>query len=737
MCRLGRGIAAVLGALTLQGCSDLVDPTQASEPAGAASAPASITAAAVVPKCGFENEEACPLIDAGARCDRGLRLDNRGTLLITTDDRCVNDRRHLVGADFRGTWVDWALANQRTLAIDEPINWVMHLTTHNAFNNQADGYILDPNQVWSMSDQLDLGSRMLWLDLHWFNGMVRLCHGTDLREEEDEEPVQQHIGCSPFDRGFAYGVQEIAAWLAANPQEIVLLDFESYVEDHFDEVVAPLNEFLGPTIYRPGDRSDPSSWPSRRELVRDGKSVIVFALGSAFFVGDNFRSTTHNGYMPGFGEDSRFIADLSVERTSGIVSNCTTVFRHTGEPISALVRDDRFRVVGEDRTRLLWLAPEHPGIVDASEAADLAACGIPLVSFDLLSAARATELGDFVDRIPDAERQPYLVWSWMSGDRGSAGDAALLNGSDGRWSSAPPTGEHRFACGRPRSESSRNVADWSDSLGTDWRVTSRTGRWNEGGRACLDEYGDEGFVFSVPVNGLMNGRLRLADQARGNVWLNYSDIKQEGAWIINQRPVANAGPDVMVECNGHHGTTVQLDGRLSSDPDADEITFEWQGPFGTATGAQPTVLLSLGTHVIRMIADDGFGGVSVDEVVVEVVDTTAPEIHSATPTPSELWAPNHKMVPVTVAVDVSDVCDAAPTCRIVAVASNEPANGSGDGNTAPDWEITGALTVDLRTERAGPGSGRVYTITVQCSDASGNAATTDVLVSVPHDKGGR
>jgi hypothetical protein len=136
-----------------------------------------------------------------------------------------------------------------------------------------------------------------------------------------------------------------------------------------------------------------------------------------------------------------------------------------------------------------------------------------------------------------------------------------------------------------------------------------------------------------------------------------------------------------------------------------------------------------------MIADDGFGGVRVDEVVIEVVDTTPPEIRSAIPTPSELWSPNHKMVPVVVAVDVHDICDATPTCRIVSVTSNEPANGSGDGNTPVDWEITGVLTLSLRAERSGNGNGRVYTITVECIDDSGNAARKATTVTVAHDQG--
>ena len=203
-------LAVALAVLVLVACADRRD--ELTSPTANGGVPeAALSANSVVPDCGFEDGAACAPLESGPRCDRGLALDNRGTPLNTSDDRCVNDHRHLVGADFRGTWADWALANQRTLAIDEPINWVMHLVTHNAFNNWADGYVLDPNQVWSMSDQLDLGSRMLWLDLHWFNGLVRLCHGMDLEREGE-----QHVGCSLLDRSFGFGIQEISEWLDDN-----------------------------------------------------------------------------------------------------------------------------------------------------------------------------------------------------------------------------------------------------------------------------------------------------------------------------------------------------------------------------------------------------------------------------------------------------------------------------------------------------------------------------------------
>jgi hypothetical protein len=201
-------------------------------------------------------------------------------------------------------------------------------------------------------------------------------------------------------------------------------------------------------------------------------------------------------------------------------------------------------------------------------------------------------------------------------------------------------------------------------------------------------------------------------------------------------PVANAGPDRWVECTGPGETSVELDGTRSVDPDGDQLSYSWSGPFGTATGATPSVPLSCGaSHWITLVVDDGEVGSSKDTVVITVQDTTAPEIHDLQATPGVLWPANHTMVGVRVGVSVSDVCDAAPVCRIASVTSNEPVLATGSGDTAPDWEITGALSANLRAERSGTGSGRRYTITTQCTDASGNRSTAAVDVVVPHDKG--
>ena len=115
-------------------------------------------------------------------------------------------------------------------------------------------------------------------------------------------------------------------------------------------------------------------------------------------------------------------------------------------------------------------------------------------------------------------------------------------------------------------------------------------------------------------------------------------------------------------------------------------------------------------------------------------DVTAPSLSNVSASPNTLWAPNHKMNAVAVSWVASDNCG-TPVCAISSVQSNEPVNGLGDGNTAPDWNITGASTLQLRSERAGVGSGRVYTIGVTSTDAANLQTTSYTTVTVAHDQG--
>jgi subtilisin-like proprotein convertase family protein len=197
-----------------------------------------------------------------------------------------------------------------------------------------------------------------------------------------------------------------------------------------------------------------------------------------------------------------------------------------------------------------------------------------------------------------------------------------------------------------------------------------------------------------------------------------------------EKPAITAPPPVTVSTGG--GATacaaVVSDALLGTPTGSDNcptLTFSRSGvPAGN--------LFPVGTTLVTYTATDGSGNASSASQAVTVLDTTPPVLSAATANPSMLWPPNHKWVLVTVGYTTSDLCGAVTTS--LSVASNEPIDGTGDGDTSPDWEIVDNHHVRLRAERAGGGSGRVYTITVTAADGSGNTSQRTVAVTVPHNR---
>jgi probable HAF family extracellular repeat protein len=89
----------------------------------------------------------------------------------------------------------------------------------------------------------------------------------------------------------------------------------------------------------------------------------------------------------------------------------------------------------------------------------------------------------------------------------------------------------------------------------------------------------------------------------------------------NRPPVANAGPDQTVECAG----AVTLNGSGSFSPDGRALTYEWRENGALlATGVTPSVALGLGVHTIDLTVKDANGATDQDQVIITLVDTTAP-----------------------------------------------------------------------------------------------------------------
>jgi hypothetical protein len=205
-----------------------------------------------------------------------------------------------------------------------------------------------------------------------------------------------------------------------------------------------------------------------------------------------------------------------------------------------------------------------------------------------------------------------------------------------------------------------------------------------------------------PING---DRFGTAIAASGNNLIISAPFNNTGAsnagvvylFSSNAPPVANAGADQTVEC----GDLAMLDGSGSSDPDNDPLTYTWKenGEVIPESGnsATPEVTLGFGSHTIELTVDDGKGGSHTDVVVIDVVDTTPPEItlNGANPMTLECHVDSYSEL----GAEVSDACDQSPSLD------------SPSGSVNPD--VVGS-----------------YTITYTATDAHGNEATATRIVNV-------
>ena len=258
------------------------------------------------------------------------------------------------------------------------------------------------------------------------------------------------------------------------------------------------------------------------------------------------------------------------------------------------------------------------------------------------------------------------------------------------------------------------------------------GMWVEGdyhllaGSPCIDT-GDPNYV-PEPNETDLDGRPRVIG---GRIDMGVYEF-------FNTQPVGDAGDDQVVECacNTTEGTKVTLDGSGSYDVDGDALTFTWTGPFieSPADGAVPTVTLEdgcPGDYVITLVVNDGTEDSEPNEVKITVVDTTPPDFELSV-SPTMLWPPNKKMVKITPSWTLSDDCDATPDVSLVRVSMNESYARS-NGHTDDDIQIGDDGTIYVRAKRNRT-SDRIYTITYQAVDDSGNATVRSATVTVPRKR---
>ncbi|WP_079253859.1 phosphatidylinositol-specific phospholipase C domain-containing protein [Endozoicomonas arenosclerae] len=379
-------------------------------------------------------------------------------------------------SDFEKSWTSKALAMQRQLDSHAPIINNSILGTHNTYNSEVYRNALryhDPQQKYSIYDQLRMGARFIELDAHWtahthgapwkWGTDLLLCHSGIGKELGDLD-----IGCSLKDRRLTDGLQEVRQWLNSNPNEVIILYIEDHTNGKHSVLRQQLNSKLGGKIFQSGGCKPIGDTLTKAQVLEAGKQVILWKDKGCANDGE-----LANMAFSGLGKVSRIWEDGTT------VAKIVDLFTSGG---------------GVDR-------------IEAHEVAESFAKGVNIVNLD--------------DMVP-GDRIDAAVWSWARNEPNNHGgnQHCAVSTMSGRWDDQSCSANYYFAC-------------QSNDTG-EWALSFKTGPWNQGSQACA-ELGN--YRFSVPTNSQDNERLKSVKGSMFNVWLNYHDQTQEGVWQIPSQKV--------------------------------------------------------------------------------------------------------------------------------------------------------------------------------------------------------
>jgi hypothetical protein len=261
---------------------------------------------------------------------------------------------------------------------------------------------------------------------------------------------------------------------------------------------------------------------------------------------------------------------------------------------------------------------------------------------------------------------------------------------------------------------------------------------------------DGAYPMTVPCEIGTSGRIKL--QAVDNIFF---DINDEDLTVYNNPPmveVSTAGGSVDDACQftvEFEATATDECGLSPGDVEVELIkgaenftlgvpTININPVSSTEVGVTGSVVVSdllssPAVLTVMVTATDACGAKTSDTAIAMIVDDIPPEIDVAL-NPTELWPPNHKLVAIEATVVATDNCPGV-SYVLSSITSNEPDNGMGDGDTVDDIQDAVFGTPDtsfsLRSERAGSGTGRIYTALFTATDGSGNTSDDSATVTVP------
>ena len=311
---------------------------------------------------------------------------------------------------------------------------------------------------------------------------------------------------------------------------------------------------------------------------------------------------------------------------------------------------------------------------------------------------------------------------------GGGGGGSYLNGiretgnvSGGGSDTEPDDGfaQYQVTLNHPPVANCKNVTVYLNANGQASIVSSDVDNGSS------DEDGDQ-LTYS-----LSKSSFTCSDPGSNNITLTVTDIYGASATctavvtvIDNTVPVITCSPNITVSCAADiaaaNNTSITV-------TDNCPVTITHEGDVITNQTCVNKFTL---TRTYK--ATDASGNSAICQQVITVNDDVSPQITGFSASQIALWPPNHTMRDITLNYTVSDNCVSDPIVTVT-ISSNEPVNGTGDGDTAPDWEIIDDHHVKLRAERSANGDGRIYTITVTVDDGCNPPVSQSKQVMVAHN----
>ena len=249
--------------------------------------------------------------------------------------------------------------------------------------------------------------------------------------------------------------------------------------------------------------------------------------------------------------------------------------------------------------------------------------------------------------------------------------------------------------------------DGSTSRDTDGTIVSYA--WNFGEAGATGSGAQVSYQYTTP--GTYTVSLTVTDND-GQSDTENVQITVLDSTPVNQGPVADAGSDqVVVDTDNSGSETVSLDGSGSSDSDGTIVSYEWvENGSQIATGVNPDVDLSVGSHTITLTVTDDDGATG-NDVVLITVDTPLPTI---------------------------PVADAGSDQIVVDSDENgtESITLNGSGSTDADGTITDYVWTESGTQLATGINPTIdltvgdYIITLTVTDNDGNTDSDEVEISI-------